>query len=577
MKSNIVNTRRVLGALIIMCFTGAAFGQSGPLWSQSFQSDIKWQHLAPSGQVVVSTDDGMSALDPATGDVLWSNDYEDVEEWEPQDFGSWLEQYVPYSSLAIIRKCTCKNPGKRGGRVRHYINVLDVATGNVLWSTETLDIKDHYGYYLLPESGSMLLYGKDSDGKKTIFSIELGTGTVLWQSRDLYNDKAELFMAPIADTGDTILTFMGKKSIWKLNARTGEQIWKTELEAKKGFEFSLLNEAGNVVFTASDKRVYAINTSDGSFAWPSAPKFKGDIIALSEMPVGLVIIGSNFLNVVDPASGVPVWNKAFKKGISQMEVLDVGILVKDAESKMMTLLDPATGAPVWDKEFKKLKKSTDFSIVDDRIIVFADKRLYSISLSDGSYKELAKDLKFEGKQDPEFLEAREDGYFLRSANNLMLVSRDGQPIFHRYYKAPGLSFTQKLARQFVNQQVNKLAIEMARSGWTVMETAGARKPGDLWAPVTPSADQEQYASDLSSYLNNVRFTATMDLDTYMYILTEVQTDSNKGVGLVKVNKFTGETEDKLILGSKSPDYEVDELESRLTFVKGKREIVCYSF
>jgi hypothetical protein len=82
---------------------------------------------------------------------------------------------------------------------------------------------------------------------------------------------------------------------------------------------------------------------------------------------------------------------------------------------------------------------------------------------------------------------------------------------------------------------------------------------------------------LDTYLQEWRYRATANLDKYTYILTHIKTETGKGVGLVKVNKMSGATEDHLILGTKKPDYQIDEIDSRLFFKSGKKEIVCYKF
>ena len=46
---------------------------------------------------------------------------------------------------------------------------------------------------------------------------------------------------------------------------------------------------------------------------------------------------------------------------------------------------------------------------------------------------------------------------------------------------------------------------------------------------------------------------------------------------MKVDKNTGETEKRLVLGTKEPEYELDEIEGRLFFKSDKKEITCYNF
>ncbi len=95
------------------------------------------------------------------------------------------------------------------------------------------------------------------------------------------------------------------------------------------------------------------------------------------------------------------------------------------------------------------------------------------------------------------------------------------------------------------------------------------------------------AEDYDLYMYRQRFSATTVVDEYSYMLTNIETESEEGPGLVKVNTANGTTEDRLILGTKEPQYQValfsfegmspNEMESRLLFRAGEREIISYEF
>ena len=75
-----------------------------------------------------------------------------------------------------------------------------------------------------------------------------------------------------------------------------------------------------------------------------------------------------------------------------------------------------------------------------------------------------------------------------------------------------------------------------------------------------------------------RFKASSNRAEFSYVLTNA-TDSSgkKGPGLVKLNKATGALEMQVVLGDKTPEYELDSYEGRLLFMKSEKEIVGYKF
>ncbi len=596
-----------LAALFLMLTVGAALGQHEPIWRVAFEQDINWHKLAPTGHLIVSTDGGLFGIDPENGAVLWER--EDLKGLEESPSGggrsSWMAGSVPFTPWAILR-----------GFSGSYVNLMDVTSGEDLWSTETLGLKEHYGYFLLPEVGGMLVYAKDKNDTRTVFLVEVGSGTVLWENSSFFEDRDPYIeqkgnrrlqtiagnQRPLFDSETTMITFMNKQAIRKFNAETGDLIWETEIKAKRaparrfGYAPMLLNDSADIVYAPFDKTVVAVGTADGSLLWETRPKLRSELTEMQLIPQGLLVKGGKFVDVLDLETGQSVWQKEFKKTVFQMSVTPQGLVLRT--EKLITVLDPASGPRVWEKEFKKLKelKSTNFVIRGDTIIVYSDKKLYAINLSDGEYTELAKDLKFEDNETPASLRLRDDGYFLRSSNNVMLVSFSGEQVFHTHYKKPGLGFLERVGKEIAQDVGEKVIGVAAGEGWTTdlesmqecwNSTLCRKLMGGEYGAEAIVAGRYLSHEQYDSYLFRLRFRATTATETYTYMLTNIETESEKGPGLVRVNNLNGTTEDRLILGTKKPEYHVaqfsfegmsaDEMESRLLFKAGKKEIVCYKF
>ena len=580
----------LLNFLTIPGLTVNIFAQSEPLWTHPVQGNINWLQLAPTGHLIVSTKESLVGVDPENGEILWTRkDLKVLKERPIEYHDSWLEEFISFTPYVVVRKHSEAGKTFKHETAPTYISVMNAVTGEDILTTETMGLKAHYGYLLLPEIGSMLIYAKDKDKKKKVLAIQLQTGKVLWENKDSFKfdleaKKKEIFgiQPPLFDTEESMITFMTKKGIRKFSSKTGELIWETNIKAKHapyltyGYAAMLLNEQDKVVYAATDKNVYAVRTEDGSLLWEKAPKLKGRVSWMRLTPQGLLVRGGSkksFIQLLDLATGQPLWEKHFgfkvkENDRGQMSLTPQGLVIKG--ESFINVIDLATGKPVWKKKFKKLKDdATNFVVEDDKVVVYSDKKLYTINLADGAYTEIAKKLKFEGKETPGLLTLRDDGYFLQSSNNLMLVSFSGEKVFHTYHKAPGLSFAERMVGSIARKAVGVAAGQLG--GWEV-DREGAHEQLGYWAPVLYMGEE-----GFGRYMYEKRFKDTENRDTYTYILTKIKTKSEKGFGFVRVNKFNGKTEGHIILGTKTPVHQIDEIESWLFFKSDKQEIVCYKF
>ncbi len=530
---------------LIIFLLAATMGllQAGPtpMWKVSFEKEVKWQLLTPTGHLVVSTDKALYGLNPDNGDILWKD--EELKKLKQEFF-----ELVPFTHYAVISK------GKGFLGAQNKTILFDYISGKPRWSSENLDLANSMGQFILPEINGLFLYGLNKKGKKRTYAVELETGNIIWENADFFKKRDPNMhkltkmkqtivgnQEPLFDTDETMITFMNKKALRKWNARTGQLIWETEIKAKYspavkyGFASMLLSDDGSVLYTPVGKSVLAVRTSDGSLPWgKKGPKLKGMVHQMQLTSQGLVVKGGPNLQGKD---GKP----------------------------FITVLNLSSGEKIWKKEFKKLKESTNFVVKDDRVIVYSDKKIFAIKLADGDYRELAKDLKFKDKQSPHSLRIRDNGYYLQSANNMMLVGFDGNPVYHVYHKAPGSSMFSKIASTAVLAAVNAAS---AMDGYARANANAYRSGG---------RGSARYSLITRNSVLSKRFQKTKSARNYTYVLTNIKTGGEKGPGLVKVNKTDGSTENRIVLGTKKPEYEIDEIEGRLFFRQDKKEIICYTF
>ncbi len=530
---------------LVLCFAligSMSVSAAEPVWQQTFTGNIEWQKLTATGDLLVCTGDALCAVNPDDGSIRWS-----IEELKGTDEENCdLLDYTPY---ALITKG--KGIFKGGG---NKLTLIDVTTGQEKWNTQEIGITSSSGNFLLPQSNALIIVGAlgKNPNERTLICVDLETGKQLWQQKDFFKDyKPELIPAgktkvslegnqfPVYDSDESIIVYWSKKGLRKINVKTGETVWTCEFKSGEapglayGYAPMFLSDDRSVLYTPSQKSLVAVKTSDGTLAWTKPPQFKG-------LP----------------------W---------QLEMTSQGILVKGGPNNegkdgdpFITLVDPASGALKWAKPFDKLKDATDCTVDHDHVIVAADKKMYTIMLADGSFKELAKDLKMDGGETTGNMEVRENGYLLKSSQNLLMIDKSGNEVFHAFYKAPGTSMFAKIASTAAIAAVNTMAAADAHS--RAMNQAMQTGHGSA-----------SYSLITSNPTLSKRYKATKSSDNFVIMLTDIKDQPENGVGLVKVGKADGKIAKSVVLGTKKPEYQFDEVESKLFFKADDKKIACYAF
>ena len=75
-----------------------------------------------------------------------------------------------------------------------------------------------------------------------------------------------------------------------------------------------------------------------------------------------------------------------------------------------------------------------------------------------------------------------------------------------------------------------------------------------------------------------RFQQSETSKNFVYMMADGGPGGQKaGAGVIQVDKVSGQNQKSVVLGTKDPVYEVDEVGGRLFFKSGKSEITCYTF
>jgi hypothetical protein len=373
-------------------------------------ADTVWRYVAPAelthlrecpdAELLVVTKRSIIGLDAVTGSQLW----------ELGDLPSMAE------GLYWGR---CDTPVGLSYR-RDRIVAFDIATGRRLWDGAVLPpYREIRGYFPIPREDLVLLFLRTAASESALAAVELSSGRVLWSrddafgrsprfaGRDGVSDISE-YQSIALDTDTTIIVYFSADGPMRLDRRTGATLWVGE-----------------------------------RLAGPRVPAV-GDYAAMLRLDTLLIIPRDRGLVAVDTRDGHVVWDAPALLPAHATRLLAVpsGLLVRSGRAHVV-VLDPATAAPRW----PPLTVRTDgmaYAVEEDRYYVVARHRLMMADLATGDTTGLAT-LAFDGSEEAASLHIVDDRLVVMSRQNLISLDRDGAIRYHRYFRAPGASFLEKVA------------------------------------------------------------------------------------------------------------------------------------
>jgi hypothetical protein len=421
---------------------------------------------------------------------------------------------------------------------------------------------------------------------KGLSRIDLATGNESWTTKL----KGVAYVEP-AEDGKSMYAFVtssnGKnQEIYKVGA-SGNLVWPDGNKVKgivSNFEITPKGLAivsdvapsggsglNKLMAAKAQSNISFLSASTGEDLWEKAPKTKGYVQHFYVMDDGILFgIGEGGINKIS-FEGTPLFKKPLKTGenIHTMALTPKGLIyITDSDANIINL---NTGESIWNKpiKYKKAKAVTSAYDADhNRYLISTGEEMFAIDENSGDVSTLAS-YNFEEKEDPTHLEVRDNGLFLSSDQNMMLLDFDGNKMFHEYYKSPSKSTFAKIA-------LGALAVASTAMSSAAAYRAGANKNSlgqynDYGAQMKRT--QDMFSDIGSTSFNEMakRFKATAATKDAQFILTKL----DDGVGLAKVNKDTGKVDKQIVLKDKKPTYEVDEFGGYLYYQANGSSIYAY--
>jgi PQQ-like domain len=285
-----------------------------------------------------------------------------------------------------------------------------------------------------------------------------------------------------------------------------------------------------------------------------------------------------FVNVLNVATATLRLQKDVKiKGqLDYAELVPAGLLYisrSDASTNgEVNVIDLSSGEPKYKDAIEGGKNSVVLHATEgSTLFVYANKdhHLYAVNRQDGSYRALGPEIKLQGNEDPTSLEVRTPGLVLTSAQNMVIVGRDGQvkqQIYHPAPQLPGLMRAlyriNSVRAGLYGAAASSYGDAFAQASRQTTDTMAKRITAELATAYSQGGAQLTGYSQQASALASKRFKASLATPSAVFMLTRAP-DGNGNV-LLQIDKDSAQPRARVDLGKqREPVYAVDDISGML--------------
>ena len=387
--------------------------------------------------------------------------------------------------------------------------------------------------------------------------------------------------------GKTVVSYRNNYTAFNLS--DGERVWEQPVEMKGNLgDLAFYNNG--VIILPDDGNRTTINfyefASSNKGTWGKKGKgtsIKGGVYSHVNTGNGFLLItksgSNNFLNFLDPTTGEMTFDKPIKISgeVQQTFVLDAGILYITSEEA--NVINTSTGEQLL---AKSIITSPRLSQMEGNLLYAFDKKtttLVSLDLSTLLVTPITSEkLKFEGKEEANSIEIRENGILVSSEQNLALFTKTGELTYQKYYPAPRESGLKRALLVAQAARASYIAVQAySAAGVAKSATPSVREKDAVSGAIvegvgTMYEDLGDKATDFakkSFKQAQERFKATSEARDFVVIFTTKDKDNY----LSKVNKNNGEVEAEISLGKEQqPKYAFDDVTGKIFTVSNTKTL-----
>ncbi len=622
-----ISTTVKMFACIVVFMATAVTAQRAeePDYKYDVGGKINEMYLTEAGTLVVASNDGLVGIKPGSNELLFK--FTNYGRVKPEEL-----TFIPRSPYVMVAQGGFASLSSKK-------TVIDFVSGKTLFSTDGNKWKQVFTSSAAMPQNKLIISGLQKIGglaeKNTpkVAVYDLGTGKEDYSFYLFTPGKTT--MKSYMVTGEPLLL---KESMLIPTSQgiiakthTGETLWENKI---KNVKWMVADETEKELYAfvgvnnGKNTKIHKIG-SNGAQLWQEERKVKGSIANFEILPQGLAVVSNvdnsgksklaklassrseSKITLLSAANGEDLWEKAPKtKGyVQHFYIMDDGILfgiyegginkisfdgktlfkkpLKTGEniltmaqtpqgliyitSEDANIVNLSTGDQVWNKPLKYKRAKSVVSAFDarnNRYLINADDEIMAVDAATGDVSNFAE-TDFDEKEQPTSIQIRNNGIFLGSSQNMTLIGFDGKEVYHNYYRSPGKSAFAVI----VGGVIAVASTAMAASHAYV---AGANR--NNLGQYNEIGKEHDRASKMFSAIGTAsfefmaqRFKATAATENDQFVLTKL----DNGVGLVKVNKDTGNKEKEIILKDKKPQYEVDDIGGILYYKASNSSIFAY--
>ena len=321
---------------------------------------------------------------------------------------------------------------------------------------------------------------------------------------------------------------------------------------------------------------------DGTMIAPKPLRMRGTV--KDAMIVGDAVVlavdanSKTFVNVLNVAAATLRLKDDVKiKGqLDYAELIPTGLLYISRSDQStngeVNVIDLSNGEPKYKDAIEGGKSSLVLHAIDgNTLYVYANKdhHLYAVNRQDGSFKPLGAEIKLQGDEDPTSLEVRPGALVLTSAQNMVIIGRDGAIKQQVYHPAPRLSGLLRalyrinsIRAGLYGAAASSYGDAFAQMSRQATDTTARRITNQLATAYSQGGAQLTGYSTQAAALASKRFKASLATPSAVFMLTP-SPDGNGNV-LLQIDKDSAQPRSRVDLGKeREPVYAVDDLAGML--------------
>ncbi len=618
---------------LLLLFTLPAIAQ----WEVSLKKSISWYQISPTGNLILSTNDGLVGLNEKSGELLYTipNVISELED----EF-----QVIPNTPFGMI--------SRQEGRLESKL-IFKLTDGKVLFDSKKEGISIGK-QYLLGSTGDFIFQG--IRGKESVFFlVDIVSGTLRWELKNPFDNGifAEVIDgAPIEnEAGNFIIPTAGGMSggaIYCFSPADGKQVWKAELPKLKGAQTTTKTETKLATsYFEKDKFIYmrgqavmAYDISSGKAIWAEPAKQRGLPDRVIYDPVGLIVASAVDPNntifkptmaMYDYKTGQEIWNEQVKlKGtVTAYNYCNKGLLISmdgGNGKSLVNIVDLDKGGYVFENAYKingfveemQLSGSSvyirttleeDFVSLENGKSILAknisskpelplvnirngdisytfnpaDDLLYKSDLNNQTQSALTTTkIEFEQKETPTKIGILKDRIVLSSSQTIAAFDFTGKEIYKTHVPAPGISGWKKalyataaVLNTMDAMRYAELEVEAKKAAAATTSPQGRQFCDAIGQIANRGANVRLAAAASDMEKIRQRFKASTSGNDVQFVLGKLE---NKDYGLFGISKETGSKMSEINFGKDNePKYLLDDISRVIYYLNTSGTLKAISY